>query len=148
MPTGNPFSSGISTLKNIAYRDLKPENVMLDADGHVQLADLGLCQEIDRNGKKLKQHCGTRAYMAPEQTYGEEGYSLEVDWWAFGVTILFMLTDKNPFYRKRRKKSERSRKKSGGRSFGTKKTLKTTKSMKHSNSSRPSGWRTLFKTKK
>ncbi|XXQ31075.1 G protein-coupled receptor kinase [Plasmodiophora brassicae] len=79
---------------SIVYRDLKLENVLLDADGFVMLADLGLCSTVP-DGQQLFEHCGTRSFMAPEQC--TSGYRFEVDWWALGVCTYKMLTNRNPF---------------------------------------------------
>jgi serine/threonine protein kinase len=96
---------------NIVYRDLKPENIMLDSEGYIRLTDLGLCARLD-DGKALKQHCGTRSYMAPEQCYGETSYSESVDWWSLGVTVYFLMCGSNPFSRRhRRRKLHKSKSK-------------------------------------
>jgi serine/threonine protein kinase len=51
--------------RNIMYRDLKPENVLLDEDGYCLLADFGLAKEINEN-ENSTSFCGTIAYLAPE----------------------------------------------------------------------------------
>jgi len=61
---------------------------LLDAAGHVCLIDLGLCAFV-AEGSLLSDHCGTRSYMSPEQTYGS--YSFPSDWWSLGVVILVQL---------------------------------------------------------
>ena len=82
--------------KNIVYRDLKPENLLLDEGGFLKITDLGLASFIQPN-EFLHQHCGTRSFMAPEQTYGEQGYGKCVDYWSLGVLMFQMLTGTNPF---------------------------------------------------
>ncbi len=63
----------------IMYRDLKPENVMLDAEGHVKLTDFGLSKK--ENQGKTYTFCGTMDYLAPEIVAGT-GHSKSVDWWS------------------------------------------------------------------
>ncbi|KNC53425.1 AGC/AKT protein kinase [Thecamonas trahens ATCC 50062] len=78
---------------NILYRDLKPENVLLDAEGHVRLCDFGLCKATASTTGTL---CGTAEYLAPEMLKGE-GYGPEVDWWEVGVLMYEMRTGAPPF---------------------------------------------------
>jgi len=84
----------------IVYRDLKPENVLLDAEGHIRLTDFGLSKEgLFKTNDKTRTFCGTPEYLAPEIVQGGE-YNNAVDWWAFGAIIYEMLTGWVPFYTK------------------------------------------------
>lgn len=80
---------------HIVYRDLKPENVMMDKEGRIHLIDLGLCKELetDENDWSIG---GTPSYIAPEVIERKE-YSYGVDWWSLGILMWELLTGKPPF---------------------------------------------------
>ncbi|KAH7100378.1 hypothetical protein BKA62DRAFT_771645 [Auriculariales sp. MPI-PUGE-AT-0066] len=80
----------------IIYRDLKLDNILLTLDGHVKVADYGLCKEEMGWGKTTSTFCGTPEFMAPEILL-EQRYGLAVDWWAFGVLMYEMLLGQSPF---------------------------------------------------
>ncbi|KAG9278868.1 rhodopsin kinase grk7a [Astyanax mexicanus] len=80
---------------DIVYRDMKPENVLLDSQGQCRLSDLGLAIELP-NGKTTTQKAGTGAYMAPE-ILTDTPYRTSVDWWALGVSIYEMVAGYTTF---------------------------------------------------
>ncbi|XP_045477451.1 serine/threonine-protein kinase S6KL isoform X2 [Harmonia axyridis] len=78
----------------VVYRDLKPENLLLDSEGNVQLTDFGLSKWL-KNGSTTTTICGTPQYMAPEIVQYKP-YGHAVDWWSLGVLTCIMLTFKFP----------------------------------------------------
>ncbi|XP_004621461.2 rhodopsin kinase GRK1 [Sorex araneus] len=80
----------------IVYRDLKPENVLLDDDGNIRISDLGLAVELKDGQTKTRGYAGTPGFMAPELLLGEE-YDFSVDYFALGVTLYEMMAARGPF---------------------------------------------------
>ena len=88
----------------IVYRDMKPENILLDELGHVQLADFGLSKEGIKSGEKgTRSFCGTPEYLAPE-VLERLGHGFAVDWWALGALLYEMITGLPPWYSRDRQK--------------------------------------------
>ncbi|KAG5979088.1 hypothetical protein E4U55_005570 [Claviceps digitariae] len=84
----------------VAYRDLKPENLLLDKDGHVKLVDFGFAKRLGYKGDHPVETytlCGTPEYLAPEVIHNK-GHTTAVDWWALGILIYEFLTGYPPFW--------------------------------------------------
>ena len=88
---------------NIVYRDLKPENVLLDLDGHVRLTDFGLCKENVKLKGRSYSFCGSPEYMSPEML-SQQGHGRPVDFYSLGALLFEMLTGLPPFYERNRSK--------------------------------------------
>ena len=79
--------------KNIIYRNLKPENILINKNGYVKLSDFELIKKIEDRTYTL---CGTPGYMAPEIILNK-GYGLGADWWALGILLYEMICGVDPF---------------------------------------------------
>ena len=82
--------------KNVVYRDLKPENVLIDSQGYIRIADFGL-GKMDVTEDNVMSIKGTREYLAPEALQ-KKGYGKSADWWTLGCIIYEMIIGIPPFY--------------------------------------------------
>ena len=87
--------------RNIIFRDLKPENVVIDREGHAKLTDFGLSKEGITDETLTRTVCGSKFYLAPE-IISKEAHDKSLDWYLFGVMTYEVLVGTPPYYSKNR----------------------------------------------
>lgn len=87
----------IHNAKKVVHRDIKLENILLDATGNVKICDFGVSRQLKTGMEKMKEQCGTPAYIAPEILLDKGYIGFNVDMWSAGVCLYAMLIGSVPF---------------------------------------------------
>ena len=85
--------------RNIIFRDIKAENILVDENGHLKLTDFGLAKQLDSRDEVINSFCGSPIYIAPE-TLRKEKYTTKVDFYAMGILLYEMVVGLPPFLNK------------------------------------------------
>ena len=81
--------------RHYCYRDLKPENLMVDNNGYLRVVDLGFAKQVPP-GKKTWTFCGTPEYIPPE-IISNSGHNIAADYWSLGILVFELLARRTPF---------------------------------------------------
>ena len=81
--------------RNVVYRDLKPENLLIDSEGYIKIVDFGFAKVVYQ-GERTWTLCGTPEYLAPEVIL-RRGHDLRVDWWSLGILMIELFSGVTPF---------------------------------------------------
>lgn len=91
-----PLPPAATDCCDVCCRDLKPENLLIDANGYLKITDFGFAKKLPA-GSKTYTLCGTPEYLAPEVIL-QEGHNRAADWWTVGVLIFELVAGLPPFY--------------------------------------------------